>query len=120
MSLGLPWDECYLHCVCHPQVNQTLKTELSAPLLVDVLGCPKNVMDVEPRRMSRADLHLMFHVNETDVCRLGSVDIRAFVGRFHASGSSRTANLTRACFLPTATRTLFNTIRSPINSIAEH
>ena len=31
------------------------ETDASAPHLVDVLGCPKNVMDVEPRRMSRAD-----------------------------------------------------------------
>ena len=30
------------------------ETDPSAPHLIDVLGCPKNVMDVEPRRMSRA------------------------------------------------------------------
>jgi hypothetical protein len=36
--------------------------------------------------------------------------IRAFVDCLHASGSSRTANLIRTCFLPTTTRTLFNTI----------
>lgn len=35
------------------------ETDASAPRLVDVLGCPKNVMDVEPRRMSRADMLLM-------------------------------------------------------------
>lgn len=44
--------------------------------------------------------------------------IRTFVSCLHASGSSRTANLIRTCFLPTTTRTLFNTIRFPINSSA--
>lgn len=38
---------------------------MSPPHLVDVLGCPKNVMDVEPRRMSRVDLHI--HVDGTDI-----------------------------------------------------
>lgn len=32
-----------------------LKLTRFTPHLVDVLGCPKNVMDVEPRRMSRAN-----------------------------------------------------------------
>jgi hypothetical protein len=35
------------------------ETDASAPQLVDVLGCPKNVMDVEPRGLSRADLLLV-------------------------------------------------------------
>jgi hypothetical protein len=39
--------------------------------------------------------------------------IRTFVDCLHASGSSRTANLIRTCFLPTTTRTLFNTISAP-------
>jgi hypothetical protein len=61
ISSGLPSDECYLHYVRHPQIDQTTsETDAPTPHLVDVLGCPKNVMDVEPRRMSRADFHLMF------------------------------------------------------------
>ena len=85
-----------------------LKLTRPLPALVDVLGCPKNVMDVEPRRMSRAD-HLMLTKLMSSCC-LGSVGVRTFVRRLHASGSSRTAKLTWTCFLLTTTRTLFNTI----------
>ena len=42
----------------------------------------------------------------------------AFVGCLHTGGSSRAPNLIWARFLPTTTRMLFNTIRSPIDSIA--
>ena len=58
--------------------------------------------------MSRAD-HLM-STKLISSCRLGSVGVRTFVRRLHASGSSRNAKLIWTCFLLTATRTLSNTI----------
>jgi hypothetical protein len=80
-----------------------LKLTRSTFHLADVLGCPKNVMDVEPRRMSRADSHLML---TKLMPSLGSLGLRAFVGCLHASGSSRAANFIRTRFLPTTTRML--------------